>query len=261
MQPPVSSPRTRLVVRGLEALGLYRHVQTLYQRALNRTYWHERQALRRLLANFVQRGDLVFDVGANVGGYVAIFLDMGANVIAVEPNPSLAELLRRRFDITVEAVAAGANYGEASLHLGRQSGHSTISERWLERAPTQDRWTGDIVQVPVITLNDLIAKHGRPAFVKIDVEGSEADVLRGAKEPIQALSFEFQASDLATTEECIDLLEQRRDYQFSFADAGSFELERCADGDELRHRLREIAAADSARYGEVYAKLSGPGDH
>jgi FkbM family methyltransferase len=244
----------------LEALRLYRHVQKLYQRALNRAYWRERQALRRLLANFVHRGDLVFDVGANVGGYVAIFLDLGANVIAVEPNPSLAELLRRRFGITVEAVAAGANYGEASLYLGRRSGHSTTSERWLERAPTQDRWTGDVVQVPVVTLNDLIAKHGRPAFVKIDVEGSEADVLRGTKEPIRALSFEFQASDLATAEECIDLLEQRGDYQFSFAAAGSFELEGRADGNELRHTLREIASTDSARYGEVYARLSRPGD-
>jgi FkbM family methyltransferase len=249
--------RMQAAVRALENLGLHRHMQTLYQRTLNRTYWRERQGLRRLLGNFVRAGDLVFDIGANVGGYVVIFLDLGAQVVAVEANPQLAALLRRRYRVATEAVAAGASTGKAVLHLGRQSGHSTISRQWLERAPTQDRWAGETVTVPMATLDDLIARYGRPVFVKIDVEGAEADVLRGATGPLQAVSFEFQASDLSVAEECIAILEDRGTYRFAYANAGHYELERCVDGSELRERLQEIASSDSARYGDVYASLEG----
>ena len=62
----------------------------------------------------------------------------------------------------------------------------------------QVRWASGI-RVPATTLDALIARHGLPRFCKIDVEGYEAEVLRGLSQPISALSFEYlpAASDVA----------------------------------------------------------------
>jgi hypothetical protein len=45
--------------------------------------------------------------------------------------------------------------------------------------------------VPVMTLDALIARHGLPSFIKLDVEGFEAEALAGLTQPVPALSFEF----------------------------------------------------------------------
>ena len=62
---------------------------------------------------------------------------MGVRVVGVEPNPELAlEIGRRYGGRPVEAGAVGAEPGRAELSLGRDTGHSTLSKDWIERAPT-----------------------------------------------------------------------------------------------------------------------------
>src|SRR5476649_355269 len=68
-------------------------------------------AMDRLHSRFVQRGDLVFDVGAHVGDRIASFRRLGARVVAVEPQPAFAKVLKLlygwRSDVAIEAAAVG----------------------------------------------------------------------------------------------------------------------------------------------------------
>jgi len=65
------------------------------------------------------------------------------------------------------------------------------------------RWTRTI-RVPVTTLDSLIARHGIPAFIKIDVEGFELEVLAGLSRPVKALSFEFTTIQRNVALDCME---------------------------------------------------------
>jgi hypothetical protein len=111
-------------------------------------------------------------------------------------------------------VAAGAQTGTIKLMLNIDNPTvATASGRFVQAASgvpgwSQEKWTRAIV-VPATTLDALIDRHGIPAFVKIDVEGLEADVLAGFTRPVPALSFEFTTIQpdvaLASISRCADL--------------------------------------------------------
>lgn len=60
---------------------------------------------RKLYRQFINRGELVFDVGAHMGKKTAAFLSLGARVISVYPNPVCAEAIKEK---NAKAMAAGA---------------------------------------------------------------------------------------------------------------------------------------------------------
>ncbi|HET9716032.1 MAG TPA: FkbM family methyltransferase [Pseudolabrys sp.] len=154
----------------------------------------------RLYAQFVRPGDLVFDIGAHVGDRVGAFRRLGAQVVAVEPQPALVKVLRlfygRSEAVRIEPVAVGRRPGVTNLMINsRNPTVSTASQDFIEAARDasgwrDQRWTRTI-DVRMMSLDGLIAKHGKPAFIKIDVEGFEAEVLAGLSNPVRALSFEF----------------------------------------------------------------------
>jgi FkbM family methyltransferase len=231
---------------------LYRHARHAYQTLANRSYLQSRREFAGLLSQFIARGDLVFDIGANVGNYTDVLLTLGARPVAIEPNPVLAQTIRRHYPVVVEAVAVGSERGVLDLHLGVDPGHSTLSARWLEQAPTGHRWSGEVVEVSVVTLDDLADRHGPPDFVKIDVEGFEVDVLRGCSMLPRALSFEYQGANLEAAVECIGMLDE---YEFNTVPLQSA----CLDGawvmqDEIIRRLRGRRETHPDAYGDVYAR-------
>src|SRR5437763_1165313 len=80
-----------------------------------------RKAQRSLYRQFVTRGDLCFDVGANIGDRTRAFLDLGARVVAIDPQPScvrrLGFVFGRNSRVTIVPAGLGADAGEADLAI------------------------------------------------------------------------------------------------------------------------------------------------
>jgi FkbM family methyltransferase len=180
---------------GLRSIaGVLRSMRIYYGNAQRRTGMDE------LYGQFVHSGDLVFDIGAHVGDRIGAFRRLGARVVAVEPQPAPMQALRLLYGrdgaVRLEPVAIGANSGQVELYVNLDNPTvSSCSKKLVQAAATAPGWSGEhwdkSISVPMTTLDQLSARHGAPAFIKIDVEGFEAEALAGLSRPVPALSFEF----------------------------------------------------------------------
>jgi len=219
-------------------------------------------AMRRLYRRFVQPGDLVFDVGAHVGDRVAAFRSLGARVVAVEPQPALVKTLRllygRDSNVTIEPSALGTRRGTIDLHINLDNPTvSTASSEFVAAAADAPGWEGQSwpkrVRVPVSTVDALIARYGMPAFIKIDVEGFEAEVLAGLTRPPRALSFEFTTIQRDVARACIERCVALGYVRFN-ASLGESQTLLHGDGideEAVMRWLRDLPHA--ANSGDVYA--------
>ena len=139
------------------------------------------------LEPYVPAGKLAFDVGANVGNFTAHLLEHFEEVWAFEPNPSAAEILSGRFDgrVKVKEAAVGDRNGTLELLTYLETIH-TSAKRYddpeIDEADTRCDPLGSIT-VDLLTLDSLDAS---PDFIKIDTEGYEGHVLRGAEQTLRA---------------------------------------------------------------------------
>jgi FkbM family methyltransferase len=219
-------------------------------------------AMDRLYARFVKPGDLVFDAGAHVGDRVAAFRRLKARVVAIEPQPALVRTLKllygRDSAVAIEPVALGEAAGTVELKLNIDNPTvSTASDDFVAAARGAPGWDDQAwskrITVPLTTLDALVARHGEPGFIKIDVEGFEAQALAGLTRPVAALSFEFtiiqRAVALAALDRCVAL-------GFTGFDAALGESQTLVHGtwrsaDAIRAWLSGLP--DEANSGDIYA--------
>jgi FkbM family methyltransferase len=242
-------------------LGVYRTARQLRNRYLRPELGDRSRTLREFYSQFIRPGDLVFDIGANRGDRTEVFVQMGARVVAVEPQPELAARLRAIFrysPVNVEAVGIGRSPGTLPLHVCSSSECSSFSEDFIESQSGGNgsaRWDRTEI-VPIVTADSLIEKYGLPAFVKIDVEGFEGEVLAGLTRAVPSLSFEVRpqdAMDDAVT--CLEHLSRLSSYEFnlSLEESLTFQLPAWGDGGRVTSALREVPPSHW-RFGDVYAR-------
>lgn len=112
-----------------------------------------------------------------------------------------------------------------------------------------------MVEVPVRTLDDLVAEFGLPRFCKIDVEGMEAEILAGLSQPIPLLAFEYLPAARALADACLVRLEALGPYRFNrvVGEAHRFASPGWIDAAGMRAVL--AAMPTDAGSGDVYASL------
>lgn len=220
--------------------------------------------LRRFYTPLIQPGDLCFDIGAHVGNRVAAWRRLGARVVAVEPQADLMAWLRRFYgrlpNVALVQAAVGATPGAATLrHDPRNPTVSTLSDEWIaavSRDPSFDgvRWrTAEVVQLT--TLDELIARHGRPALCKIDVEGYEAEALRGLSEALPILSFEYIPAALNVARACLTRLDELGAYEFNWfpGESHRWASPHWLPAAGMAAQLDKLAAGRAS--GDVFARL------
>ncbi|MEE2859339.1 MAG: FkbM family methyltransferase [Pseudomonadota bacterium] len=196
-------------------LGLIRSLAIYYNPVRQRQ-------LGRFYRNLLSPGQLAFDIGAHVGSRTRAMRRAGARVVACEPQEPFAGFLQRSLPRDIVLVRKAVGPTETVARMSVSSLHPTVSSLSASFAVDATgtpgfghvRWDRH-QQVQVTTLDRLIADHGMPDLVKIDVEGFELDVLAGLSQPLPLVSVEYLPGLPDRTFAVIDRLAELGNYHFN----------------------------------------------
>ncbi|HEU5166689.1 MAG TPA: FkbM family methyltransferase [Chitinophagaceae bacterium] len=223
---------------------------------------------RPLMISFYQKwvkpGGLVFDIGANVGNRIGLFLELGAKVIAVEPQQACVEILQKKYGnkIHIENIGLSHSEGELELHIADESTISSFSEEFITKTGAnrfkRNKWK-ETVKVPVSTFDKLIEKYGVPDFSKIDVEGFELEVLRGLNQKTPFLSFEYCVPEMSEKlYECvqrINTIDPSASYNYSIGESFVLASDKWYSFPEFLSLIKE-RSFHKTLFGDIYIQFS-----
>ena len=218
----------------------------------------------RFYSQFVNKGDLCFDVGANVGRRTKVFLKLEAMVIAVEPQEHCMAKLRKKYvdndRVVLVQKAVGERKGQAQMMLCDSHSLSSLSKNWVDSVKASGRyssctWNRTVI-VPVVSLDDLISQYGKPAFMKIDVEGYEYEVLKGLSQPIRVICFEFTPEFMDSAIKCVEHLSKIGPAKFNYCledKPTSLVLSKWCTHEQIREVLESLCGKRTV--GDLYVKF------
>jgi FkbM family methyltransferase len=153
------------------------HIQQFHSRG-------EFYEIRQLLAHrdLIARRTTILDVGANVGNHTLFYArhTKATRVYPLEPNPAAIEILTKNLESNPDRCAV-IDQRYLGLAVGASSGHARLEKSTENNlGGTSFARTSDNEGIRMMPL-DTLEFDGPVGFVKIDVEGAEIDVLKGAE--------------------------------------------------------------------------------
>jgi FkbM family methyltransferase len=229
---------------------------------LNGSTKKELEMRYRFYSSFILPGDICFDVGANVGNRIGPLLKAGARVIAIEPQEECIKLLRYKFGKKIEIVPFGmdAAEGKKTFHISDATTISSFSEEWINAVKSgrfkEHNWDKE-VQVQMSTLDRQIEKYGVPAFIKIDVEGFETEVLKGLSRPVKMISYEYTVPEQTSKAiECLERIEKNSNNllcNYSIGESMEFALAQWLPSAKMKEHLASREFIETG-FGDIYVK-------
>ena len=134
------------------------------------------------LLHFLRKDDLFVDIGANIGSYTVLAGGhVGAKVVSIEPVPKTFEYLKT--NIAINHI--NDNVMVYNFALGNEKGQIAFTSTLDTMNHVATEPEENTIQVPVETLDAILEKEKEPLLLKIDVEGFETNVLKGASQTLQ----------------------------------------------------------------------------
>lgn len=215
-----------------------------------RVYSIRREPELRLIDLLLNEERTFVDVGANVGLYSLRAEHRTAKVVACEPHPLLAQQLRRvlRPSTTLLEVAIGETAGALELYVPTLPNGKTYLSRTSAHLTANPGAVSNSLRVPVLRLDDLEIPES--SVIKVDVEGHELAVLRGATSTLargmHALIIESEIRHDVDGPRKMDALLRQANYQgYAICPPGIVPLH-----DELWRRLQDPGMIERVLAGE-----------
>jgi len=217
-----------------------------------------------ILETIIKDNDLVFDVGCNIGEKSFKYLTLNAKVVGFEPQPNCLKKLNDRFNgnerITIEPIGLDSKKGISFIY---EASHDTISSMSLEfidivkKERFSDYFWDKKIQIEVDTLDNMITKHGKPNYIKIDVEGYELNVLKGLTTPINIISVEFTPELCQSSVDCINYIERINgecEYNYGYREDLDFKFDNWLNKKELFSYIKSVKDF-RFEFGDIYVKI------
>uniref|UniRef100_A0A6C0KTR5 Methyltransferase FkbM domain-containing protein n=1 Tax=viral metagenome TaxID=1070528 RepID=A0A6C0KTR5_9ZZZZ len=154
---------------------------------------------------------MYFDIGSNIGKWALANIDQCDKIVSVEASPYTYQRLVNNCKhdrIVLLNYAVCNNDGkDITFYHADADVLSTINKEWLTSESSRfHNYTFTEIVCKTITIDQLIAEHGKPEMIKIDVEGGEYECITSLTQKVDVLCFEWASEVNDITFKCLDYL-------------------------------------------------------